>query len=265
MYLYRNKPKITASHTFHDDTNPVLTVSDACLEVTDKATGETVAAGNLINEPTGRVLAIFDRASLPLGTYEFLWLSQSANAYDIETVEVVGFPYFSLFELRSSDAAELVADESIFADVRDLVEQRIESLVDRAFRPTYQKETLMLGAYAVEPTRSDVREVLSADFKGTKVLTQVNAGHIEVVDESVIMHRGELLTVEYVYGADMNADIKRACLLLAEAVLQNTQSNVTSRTLDGGIFERFVVGGVGNAATSVPEVNEIIERYKRRF
>lgn len=266
MFAYRNAQRILVTHSFESDTSANATASDASLEITDKITGTTIVAPTLVSDASGRAIAIFQRNALPLGIYEFAWSSNELNAYDIKTVEVVGFPYFTLRSLRETPAAEFIDDESVFEQTRALVEHRLESIIGRAFRPTRKKETLTLGKFAAEPSEIDVREVLSATVDGASIDVSITgSGMITIDDASLARKRGGLLTVDYVYGADMNSDIQRACLLMAEDVLKNAPSNVTSRTLEGGVFERFVVGGVGNALTSIPEVNEIIERYRRRF
>ena len=263
MYLYRHHKKIIVAHTFSDDFNSVVAPTDAQLSVLNMQTGEVVASPELNVDSSGQVIAIFDRDALPLGDYQFTWESEAANAFDAVNERVVGYPYFAIHELRSSEAAQFVDDDNTLMRVRELVEMRIEMLIDRAFRPCRYSERLPIGKYSAEPSKADVREILSASINDVPVAAQINSqGCIEVIDA---YRRGDTLEVDYIYGADMNAEINRACLLLAEEVLKNAPSNITSRTLEGGIFERFVVGGVGSAATSVPEVNEIVERYKRRF
>lgn len=262
MFLYRNAKKIVVSHAFSDDFESLKAVSDATLGVVEMSSGVAVLGHSLSTDPSGKVVAIFDRDNLPIGKYKFTWESEEANAFDVEEYSVVGYPYFNLRDLRAKESASFVKDDEVLVKTRDLVEARLESLIGRAFRPSRFKELILVGSCIAETWQYDLREVLSAQLNGSATEYAITpGGNIEVPGAKP----GDLLTVDYIYGTEMNPDIERACLLLAEEILKNMPSNVTSRTLDSGIFERFVVGGVGSAQTSIPEVNEIIERYRRRF
>ena len=190
------------------------------------------------------------------------------------TVEVVATRYCTV-----QDVLNHRPDENLLGDVDDATiqgaidraEHVIESAAHRVFQPVLMRgvtdrpncRTSSL-VFTGEFTASDMRSVVSAkDQDGKPVTLRVcNPALIDVRDlginkfAEVVVECGMKPTPPEV----KNAVVSLAAWYLTEHAMPD---NATSASTDLG-FMRFVVGGVDGAATSIPEVNAVIERYGLR-
>lgn len=125
-------------------------------------------------------------------------------------------------------------------------------------RPNCRTTALVLEG---DMASSDIRSVVSAtDQEGETVkLKKASATTLDVRD----LKPGRFAEVVLEVGMDPTpADVRDAVCALASWYLtpHAAPDNATSTSTDLG-FMRFVVGGVDGAATSIPEVNAVIERY----
>ena len=213
------------------------------------------------------------RLSLPLRTapdlIEVAWDYSGVNVS--ATVEVVTTRYCTVQDVLNHRPDENLLDGVDDATIQaaiDRAEHVIEAEANRVFQPVLMRgvtdrpncrtsSLVLLGEF----TASDMRSVVSAkDQDGNPVNLRVcNPSLLDVRDFGVSKF------AEVVVECGMKPtppEVKSAVVSLAAWYLTDhaMPDNATSASTDLG-FMRFVVGGVDGAATSIPEVNAVIERY----
>lgn len=187
------------------------------------------------------------------------------------TAEVVATRYCTVQDVLNHRPNENLLDsveDTVIQAAIDRAEHVIESEAHRVFQPVLMRgvtdrpncRTSSL-VFMGEFTASDMRSVVSAkDQDGNPVNLRVcNSVLLDVRDLGVNKF------AEVVVECGMKPtppEVKSAVVALAAWYLTDhaMPDNATSASTDLG-FMRFVVGGVDGAATSIPEVNALIERY----
>lgn len=214
--------------------------------------------------------------SLPLRTapdlIEIAWDYRGVKVS--ATVEVVTTRYCTVQDVLNHRPDENLldgVDDAVIQAAIDRAEHVIEAEAHRVFQPVLMRgvtdrpncrtsSLVLLGEF----TASDMRSVVSAkDQDGNPVNLRVcNPSLLDVRDLGVNKF------AEVVVECGMKPtppEVKSAVVSLAAWYLTDhaMPDNATSASTDLG-FMRFVVGGVDGAATSIPEVNAVIERYGLR-
>lgn len=211
--------------------------------------------------------------SLPLSTLpELLDVSWSMDGVTVTAqIEVVAARYCTVEDVRAHRADENLlenVDDATIQDAIDRAEHVIETEAHRVFQPVLMRGVTDRPSCRVssivfvgDSTAADMRSVVSAkDQDGNNVTLRVC--------NSVLLDVRELgmnKFAEVVVECGMKPtppEVKSAVVSLAAWYLTDhaMPDNATSASTDLG-FMRFVVGGVDGAATSIPEVNAVIERY----
>lgn len=174
------------------------------------------------------------------------------------------------------DVLTHLSEQSLDTDMEDSAVQgaidRAESLIERECKRYFQPVavrgvvdrpncTTSSMVFVGDGTASDIRGVLCAtDQDGRRVtLRRASDVLLDVRD----LGRGKFAECVLVCGMRSTPpDVKPAVVSLASWYLtpHAHPDNATSTSTDLG-FMRFVVGGVDGAATSIPEVNALIDRY----
>lgn len=235
----------------------------ASLEVTFASTGETVDVSEIAAKSAPDLLDV---------TWELAGVKVSAS------IEIVATRYCTLgsiigyradqYELEKDYAED---DEAVW-EARARAEEVIESEAHRAFQPVMRRgyvdrpncrtRTLVYGPDGYDP---DLRSIVSAvDQNGDKANVRQARPGSPYVDVSMMPFGGSADLV-YVSGTQMPSEAPDAVRALAAWYLsaKTSPDNATSTSTEAGIIN-FVIGGVDGAATSLPEVNALIERHGRK-
>lgn len=247
-----------------------------CTDVEFEGNPDTVTVAYASGAEQVEVTGEGGKFTLPLSTMPELldvsWLMQGVTVS--AQIEVVAARYCTVEDVRAYRADENLletVDDATIQDAIDRAEHVIESESRRVFQPVLMRgvtdrpncrtsSLVFLGEF----TASDMRSVISAkDQDGNPVNLRVcNPSLLDVRDLGVNKF------AEVVVECGMKPtppEVKSAVVSLAAWYLTDhaMPDNATSANTDLG-FMRFVVGGVDGAATSIPEVNAVIERYGLR-
>lgn len=186
-------------------------------------------------------------------------------------IEVVSKRYCTVQDVLDHNPDENLLDEvddSTIQDAIDRAESVIETEAHRVFQPVLMRgvtdrpncRTSSL-VFTGDGTAADMRAVISAtDQDGKSVRLRVCGSVLLDVRE---LENGKFANVVVECGMKPTPpEMKSAVVSLAAWYLTQhaMPDNATSQSTDLG-FMRFVVGGVDGAATSIPEVNALIDRY----
>lgn len=213
---------------------------------------------------------------LPVSTVpelaEVSWQMDGVNVS--AQVEVVAKRYCTVQDVLDHNPDENLFDtmeDSIIQEAIDRAESVIEKEAHRVFQPVLMRgvtdrpncRTSSL-VFVGDGTASDMRAVVSAtDQDGNAVSLRVCGPVLLDVRD---LQRGMFANVVVECGMKPTPpEMKSAVVSLAAWYLTRhaRPDNATSESTDLG-FMRFIVGGVDGAATSVPEVNALIDRYGLR-
>lgn len=188
-------------------------------------------------------------------------------------LDVVPRRYCSIEDIGSYRADQYLIAERCTADeiwdARQKAEEVIEEECHRYLqhvvregwvdRPGCTYRTMITGENGPQV---DLVKVLGAVTESGKPvdLAPVRPGS-PYVDVTALEY-GHMAKVSYVCGIRTPAEMRVAVVALAALYLapKNEPENATSTSTEAGVLS-FVIGGV-NGATSVPEVNALIERYR---
>ena len=193
-------------------------------------------------------------------------------------IEVVATRYCTLEEIVSYRSDEFQLDELYGADsdevwdARARAEEVIERSCKRALqpvmrtgfvdRPNCSTRTMVMGPDGYDP---DASRIVSATGPGGSEAPVGIVNRGPYVDVSAMPY-GSAAEVVYVSGLRaIPPEARGAVVALASWYLSPKQSpeNATSASTEVGVIS-YVVGGVNGAATSIPEVNALIERFGRK-
>jgi hypothetical protein len=196
------------------------------------------------------------------------------------TVEVVGGVYLSVSAIRQLETA--LTDAGAYPDTavkaaRAEVETMFEDVCRRAFVPRFRVDVLEgCGGPNLVVRRPDVRSVRwvkVTDSNGAE--RSLDVSQIAADDVGVLRRFGLYqwpygrITVGYEYGFDQPpADMLRAVVVAVRARLNLFRSGVPDRAvsfqqIDGGTVTLATPGTYG-WVTGIPEVDEVIKRYRFR-
>lgn len=157
-------------------------------------------------------------------------------------------------------------------DARAAAEEVIEREAHRAMQPVMRKgwvdrpncmtRTMVMADTGYDPDASAIVSAKLPDGSDADV-SIVRSG--PYVDTSKLAC-GQSAEVVYKTGLkSMPPELKAAVQALAAWSLapRSEPENATTTSTDAGVLS-FVIGGVDGAATSIPEVNALIERYGRK-
>ncbi len=168
------------------------------------------------------------------------------------------------YQLSDATDADVTAAR---AKATEVVEQECHRFFTPVLRECMVERTNCTGAKYPTPLgwyAHDLREVVKAEYIGGGD-ANVTVATAETVDVSQ-MRRMRPARVTFELGcAPCPSEVRDAVVALAAwYLLPNAgPDNATSTSTDAGVL-RFVVGGVGGAATSLPAVNAAIERHGMR-
>lgn len=186
-------------------------------------------------------------------------------------IEVVTKRYCTVQDVLDHNPDENLldtVDDSTIQDAIDRAESVIETEAHRVFQPVLMRgvtdrpncRTSSL-VFTGDGTATDMRAVVSAtDQDGKSVRLRVCSPVLLDVRE---LENGKFANVVVECGMKPTPpEMKNAVVSLAAWYLTQhaMPDNAVSQSTDLG-FMRFIVGGVDGAATSIPEVNAVIDRY----
>ncbi|MDY5003945.1 MAG: hypothetical protein SO057_07375 [Atopobiaceae bacterium] len=189
-------------------------------------------------------------------------------------VDVVAARYCSIDDIRQYHAAENqlsdTSDEAVWEE-RQRAEELIEAEAHRIFQPVLRTGTVDRPNCSTssvpfldfaEPY--DIRKVVMATRSDGSYADVSASGGVSLIVSG--LRKGEMASIVVECGMQATpAEVKGAVVALAAYHLlpKVAPDNAISTSTDAGVI-RFVVGGVNDAATSVPEVNAVIQRYGNR-
>lgn len=197
-----------------------------------------------------------------------------SGARVVAEVDVVASRYCTTEDVRTYRADQYQLEDEDDASVLHAIsraEEVIEHEAHRFFQPVVRRVTVdrpnctptTLGMTG-DGTASDVRNVLRAtDQDGNAVY--VGRASACTFDVSNLRPRTFAEAVVEMGMCPTPAEVHAAVTALAAWYLapSNRPENATSETTELGVLG-FVIGGVNGAATSLPEVNALIDRYGQR-
>lgn len=187
-------------------------------------------------------------------------------------VDLVAAHYCTLDEIRAyrETAYQLTgASDEETAAARAQAEELIERECHRFFTPVLREalieRTNCTGArypIVMDGYAHDLRSVVSAVYVDDGSAAKVKLASDETVDVTAIKQHRPVRAVLEIGASHVPAEVKEAVIALAAWYMlpKAGPDNATSESTDAGVL-RFVVGGVGGAATSLPAVNAAIDRY----
>lgn len=240
--------------TFTGPDGEVATPTSPKVTIVRDSDGETIAdAASATVESGGVASYTISAEDIPeVDRLTVAWSAADASAPN-DVVEVVGGFLCSL------EAIDPDADPSDSRRLREQAELWLEDACGVAFRPRYERETIdARGSTSLLLSRPLVSAVLSASDDGTAIdVDDLTVG--EVVSQPSCFTG--LVDIAYAHGyAAPPEPIKRAVIKLAQFASSGDSDRVTRFAEDDQQFW-LTVGGVGGAATSIPEVNAAIEAY----
>lgn len=259
-----------------------VTDADGNMVVEDEATDGTMT------DPRTYTLTPADTAQLTMLTA--VWTSAGSADVAADTAvttyaEIVGDLLFTLNELRSFDNNKFsdVNDypNETLRDARSRIRQQFEDICEVAFGTAYRRVTLDgNGRSRISVPNIYVSAVRSVETRtrGSQVWTvftpddlddvQVDEGNYLYRESRGVFPKGvQNVRVGYEHGhARIPFEIRNAAMMVA--VSSVIPSDVDPRAVsyfDGFSTIRYVVPGLTRGAfTSLPEVNEILNRYRDR-
>lgn len=145
---------------------------------------------------------------------------------------------------------------------RDEAERALEDACGVAFRPSYAREILRGDGRAdLLLHRPQARTILATSFAGEALDLDELELVGDVVRRSAGWTRDAIVSIAYEHGYSSPPEpITRAAVALAAFYFENSTDRV-SRFREDDQEVWLTVGGIGNAETSIPEVNQAIRAY----
>lgn len=186
-------------------------------------------------------------------------------------IDVVATRYCTIDEIRNYRLTEYdlseVSDDAIW-DARQRAEEVIETSANRVFQPVMRagfvdRPNCTMSAQPIIPgaCARDLHKVVRAETSsGASVSLSLNG--LTAINVSNLKPR-DAASVVLVMGMQQTpVEMHDAVLALAAWYLvpKAGPENATSESTDAGVL-RYVIGGVDGAATSLPEVNALVQRY----
>lgn len=234
-----------------------------------RSDGTTVhAAGTATTTPSGttRRAVALTAADNIVDQLTATW--SGANAAGETTIDVVGGVYFSASELRQFQPLVAVKsdhpDETVYV-WRQIVETIFENASGLAFVPRWQVCRPSAGRIVMRGVRS-VRWVELDDDAGTIVDSGLD-DYVEITPEGVACI-SSVERVGLVHGIDTPADVWRASMLACRHLLtsgvERTDFRPMQVTNPDGSVDQYATPGVAQWVLGIPEVDEVINRYRPR-
>lgn len=224
--------------------------------------------------PSAEIEAVADTFALPLVCApDLLTIAWEVAGIQVTSeVEIVAARLCTVDDVRAyrpdeNPALPSIDDAEISAKIAK-AESVIENEAKRHFQPVLVRgvtdrpncRTTSL-VFEGDMTSSDIRAVVSAKDQDGNAVTLARANNTCLDVRNLKPGKFAEVVVE-VGMSPTPAEVKDAvCALAAWYLMPHAEpDNATSASTDLG-FMRFVVGGVDGAATSIPEVNAVIDRY----
>lgn len=187
-------------------------------------------------------------------------------------IDLVSAHYCTLDEIRAYRSTayglEDAADDAVFA-ARQQAEELLERECHRFFAPVLrealvERTNCSAARYPVvmDGYDHDIRSVVSAEYMDGSGTAKVTPSGTEALNVNDVKQGKPVRAVLEIGAGHVPAEVKEAVVALAAWYLlpKAGPDNATSESTDSGVL-RFVVGGVGGAATSLPAVNAAIDRH----
>ena len=254
-----------------------VTAADGSVVVAAGASA-TVAAGIAS-------LTLTAAQTASLGALTVTWTTGGV-AVATSTVQVVGGYYANIQEIRQSDPSieanpAKYTTEAIVA-ARLNAETLFEDVTERAFVPRYTRQRVSgTGSDRVVLPGWDLRRLRSVRVYSNSTTyttwTQAQLDSVPAAGSGVAVctdgwswdYGCENLVVEWEHGTNNPpADLKAAFLVYVRYLLNQGTSGVPARATaivdgpGGGTF-RISTPGIGKSITGLPEVDEVLDRYRR--
>ena len=245
-----------------------------------------VAAGTAATTTTGVAVGSLTAAqTATLGILTFSW-TDDGQVVATSTVEVVGGYFASIQEIRQSDPSiesnPQKHTNAKIVRVRREAEMLFEDVTGRAFVPRFNRQRVSgMGTDRVVLPTWDLRRIRSVrDYTNATTYTAWTQAEVDSVpasgsgvavrtDLGVWTAGCENLVVEWEHGLTAPpADLKSAFLTYTRYLLHQDVSGVPARATaivdgpGGGTF-RISTPGIGKSITGLPEVDEVLDRYRR--
>lgn len=201
-------------------------------------------------------------------TWEISGIKVSA---ELDVVAVRYCTTEEIAEYRPNEYQLQGAGESELWNARQRAEEVIESAAFRYFQPVLRQAEVTrrnccgtaAGRIGSERRLYDIQEVVRAfTDEGAKPTVKKASGYDTVLDVSALTIHTTASVIVKTGMAHTPQEMHDAVVALAAWYLlpKAAPDNATSTSTDAGVLS-FVIGGVAGAATSLPEVNAVIQRY----
>ena len=259
---------ITLTMTGSDENGEPADPGTVTVAVTNSV-GASVTSGAVAVSSNDRSTTIAAADNAAVDRLTAVWSSGGAVLATTHH-DVVGGFYASLADIRSN---------TTLLEVRSEVEYQLDDACRRAFVPRFASETLSgSGRNVLQLAQGDLREVVSleywtgaawADLAVTVAEIEPDSFGRAVLRRDVFPAGHKNLRVGYRYGLDRPpADLKRAVVKAVEARRAGDTSGIPSRAISvqGTELGNVVLAtpGLGKWITAIPEIDEVINRYRRR-
>ncbi len=249
------------------------------------SSGAAVAAGPVVESghPHNEVRTVVVSASNNLVVDQFVVVWTGDDGVLATTRhDVVGGYYCTVKEMRTDTVLGSDDKHSASALISDRaeVESMLNDACKRSFVPRFASEILSGSGHAMlQLANSDLREVVWADYWTGAVWAPMPAilSHVPADPFGrVVLRAGSYwpcgtnnIRIGYRYGWDSPpADLRRAVVKAVEARRTGDGSGIPSRAISvqGTELGNVVLAtpGLGKWTTAIPEVDEVINRYRRR-
>lgn len=258
-------------------------VGTVTVAVYDSA-GSAVAASAVVESGASnevRTVVVSAVNNLSVDQFVAVW-SGASGVLATTRHDVVGGYYCTVAEMRADTVLGSVAKHPAAALISDRteVEAMLNDACRRSFVPRFATEILSGSGHAMlQLANSDLREVVWADYWTGAVWAPMPAVLAYVPADPfgrVVLRAGSYwpcgtnnIRIGYRYGWDVPpADFKRAVVKAIEARRTGDGSGIPSRAISvqGTELGNVVLAtpGLGKWITAIPEVDEVINRYRRR-
>lgn len=270
---------ITLTMTGSDENGEPADPGTVTVAVTNSV-GASVTSGAVAVSSNDRSTTIAAADNAAVDRLTAVWSSGGAvlaTTYH----DVVGGFYASLADIRSNTTLGSATKhpDATLLEVRSEVEYQLDDACRRAFVPRFASETLSgSGRNVLQLAQGDLREVVSLEYWTGTAWADLAVTVAEIEPDSfgrAVMRRDVFpaghknLRVGYRYGLDRPpADLKRAVVKAVEARRAGDTSGIPSRAISvqGTELGNVVLAtpGLGKWITAIPEIDEVINRYRRR-
>lgn len=270
---------IVLSYTGTDEDGEPADPGTVTVAVTNFA-GTTVTAGAVAVAGNVRTTAIAAADNQSVDRLTAVW-SSGGTVLATSQHDVVGGFYATIADIRK-DTVLANTNKFLSADllaVRSEIEYQIDDACKRSFVPRFYSEVLSgSGNETIELRQNDLREVVSAEeWTGSAwAAMSVTVADIPPSERGRATLRSgwwpagiQNIRVSYRYGWDRPPpDLRRAVVKAVESRRAGDSSGIPSRAISvqGTELGNVVLAtpGLGKWITAIPEVDEVINRYRLR-